>query len=127
MYADHNGNVYRNTGSGWQKYDNGSWNTVDKSTAQSYEQQHPSSASTYSGAQQRAQSYQQEHPSGSGGYTRPSSGSYGDLDQEAQNRARGDYQSHNFAQYQHSGGWGGGNRSWGGGGDRWGGGGGFRR
>ena len=43
MYAGHDGNVYKNTGSGWQKYDNGSWNTVSKPTtasAQSYEQQH---------------------------------------------------------------------------------------
>lgn len=30
-YADHDGNVYRNTGSGWQSYDNGSWNTVNDS------------------------------------------------------------------------------------------------
>jgi len=128
MYADHNGNVYKNTGSGWQKYDNGSWNTVNKSTAQasaqSYEQSHPNATSD---AENRTQSYDQSHPSASSGYTKPSSGSYGDLDQEAQNRARGDTQSHNFSQYQHSGGFGGGNRSWGGGGDRWGGGGGFRR
>ena len=35
-YADHNGNVYKNTGSGWQKYDNGSWNNVqDKQQMQS--------------------------------------------------------------------------------------------
>src|SRR5215471_7290631 len=27
-YADHDGNVYKDTGSGWQKYDNGSWNSV---------------------------------------------------------------------------------------------------
>src|SRR5882724_11748368 len=26
MYAGHDGNVYKNTGNGWQKYDNGSWN-----------------------------------------------------------------------------------------------------
>src|SRR6516162_8820588 len=72
MYAGHDGNVYKNTGSGWQKYDNGSWNTVDKSTAQasaqSYEQQHPTATSD---AQNRTQSYDQSHPSGS-------SGSYGD-------------------------------------------------
>ena len=129
MYADHNGNVYKNTGNGWQKYDNGSWNDVNKSTAQasaqSYEQQHPNATTD---AQNRAQSYDQQHPSGSSGYTKPSSGSYGDLDQEAQNRARGNYQSHNWSQQQHSGGWGSSGRSWGGGGgDRWGGGGGFRR
>jgi hypothetical protein len=131
MYAGHDGNAYKNTGSGWEKYDNGSWNSVNKPTsasAQSYEQQHPTStAGSYSGAQQKAQSYDQQHPSGGGGYAKPSSGSYGDLDQEAQDRARGEAQSRNFSQYQHSGGWGGG------GGDRWGGGGrsygggGFRR
>src|SRR5499427_7111818 len=27
-YADRNGNVYRNTGSGWQSYSNKSWNSV---------------------------------------------------------------------------------------------------
>jgi hypothetical protein len=30
-YADHDGNVYRNTGSGWQTYSNGSWSSVDSS------------------------------------------------------------------------------------------------
>ncbi len=29
MYAGHDGNVYKNTGSGWQKYDNGTWSTVN--------------------------------------------------------------------------------------------------
>ena len=28
MYATHDGNVYKNTGSGWQKYDNGNWNST---------------------------------------------------------------------------------------------------
>ena len=27
-YADYDGNVYKNTGNGWEKYDNGSWNSV---------------------------------------------------------------------------------------------------
>jgi hypothetical protein len=30
VYAGRDGNVYRNTGEGWQKYDNGSWGNVDK-------------------------------------------------------------------------------------------------
>src|SRR6201982_1724345 len=30
MYAGHDGNVYKNTGNGWEKYDNGSWNSVNK-------------------------------------------------------------------------------------------------
>jgi len=114
MYAGHDGNVYKNTGSGWQKYDNGSWNDVQKPTttsAQSYSQQHPTSSNpNYASAQQKAQSYNQQHPSGSSGY-KPSSGS-SDLDQEAQDRSRGAQQSQRFSQYQHSAG---------GGGDRWGG------
>jgi len=60
MYAGHDGNVYKNTGSGWQKYDNGSWNDVQKPTttsAQSYQQQHPASSNpNYASAQQKAQS-----------------------------------------------------------------------
>jgi len=140
MYADHNGNVYQNSGSGWQKYDNGSWNDVNKSTAQasaqSYQQEHPNSTANYDNAQKQAQSYQQSHPTGSSGSEyHPSSGSYNDLNQEAQNRARGEAQSQNWSQARQEGGFssahpGGG---WGGGGDRWGGGGrsfgggGFRR
>src|SRR5208337_5416672 len=50
MYAGHDGNVYKNTGSGWQKYDNGSWNDVNKSTA---EQAHPQATSDYNNAQQQ--------------------------------------------------------------------------
>jgi len=34
VYAGRDGNVYRNTGSGWQKYDNGSWNSVNRPTPQ---------------------------------------------------------------------------------------------
>ncbi len=30
VYAGADGNVYKKTDSGWQKYDNGSWNSVDK-------------------------------------------------------------------------------------------------
>ncbi|MGC2111188.1 MAG: hypothetical protein WA655_16855 [Candidatus Korobacteraceae bacterium] len=133
MYAGHDGNVYKNTGSGWQTYNNGSWNDVQKPTttsAQSYDQQHPTSSNTnyasaqqkaqsnpnYSADQQKAQSYNQQHPSGSSGYKPSGGASYGDLDQQAQDRERGAEQSQRFSQYQHSGGGGGG-----GGGDRWGG------
>jgi hypothetical protein len=35
MYAGRDGNVYKNTGSGWQKYDNGGWNSVSKPSASS--------------------------------------------------------------------------------------------
>ena len=101
MYADHNGNVYKNTGSGWQSYNNGSWNNVNSQQAQ-----------------QHAQSYQQQHPGGEqGGASR--SGGWGgggynssEMNQEFQNRQRGETQS------QRSGSWGGGGRSFGGGGRR---------
>jgi hypothetical protein len=156
MYAGHDGNVYKNTGSGWQTYNNGSWNDVKNPTttsAQSYDQQHPTSTNpnyssaqqkaqsnpnyasaqqkaqshpNYSADQQKAQSYGQQHPSGSSGYSKPSGDSYGDLNQEAQDRQRGAEQSQRFSQYQHSGGWG--DRSGGGGwGGRSGGGWGGRR
>ena len=123
MYAGHDGNVYKNTGSGWEKYDNGSWNNVQKptntsnySSAQQKAQSNPNSSAN----QQKAQSYNQQRTSGDSGYSKPSGGSYGDLNQEAQNRQRGAEQSQRFSQEQHSG-WGGS-----GGGDRWGGGGGGR-
>jgi hypothetical protein len=110
MYADHNGNVYKNTGSGWQSYNNGSWNSVS------------------SQASQQAKSYEQQHPtSEQGAYNRPSGSSGGfnsqEMNQEMQNRQRGEMQSGRSSQW---GGGGGGGRSWGGG-ARGGGGGGGRR
>ena len=30
LYAGHDGNVYRNSGAGWQKYDSGGWNSIQK-------------------------------------------------------------------------------------------------
>ncbi|MGB8885148.1 MAG: hypothetical protein WCC87_00400 [Candidatus Korobacteraceae bacterium] len=138
MYAGHDGNVYKNTGSGWQKYDNGSWNNVEKpstTSAQNYSQQHPASSNpnyasaqqkaqsnpNYSADQQKAQSYNQQHPSGDSGYKSGGSSSYGDLNQAAQDRQRGAEQSQRFSQAQRSGGWG--DRSGGGWGGRGGGGG----
>jgi hypothetical protein len=32
VYAGRDGNVYRNSGSGWQKWDNGSWNSANRPT-----------------------------------------------------------------------------------------------
>ena len=49
MYASHDGNVYKNTGSGWQTYNNGSWNNVQKPTTTSAE-----SNPNYASAQQKA-------------------------------------------------------------------------
>lgn len=135
MYAGHDGNVYKNTGSGWEKYDNGSWNSVNKPQP------------NWQGAensQQRAgsESYQQRS-SEAGGYNRSAEGGYGassggfdrsssetqNLDREAQNRSRGGQQSQRYQDFQRGGGdrFGGGGSGggrFGGGGERFGGGGG---
>jgi hypothetical protein len=135
MYAGHDGNVYKNTGSGWEKYDNGSWNPVQKpTTPTSTTQQKPpsgqagsmqqatgrsfgdadlqkyggqSSAASREAPSQQAQQHSSsfEHPAGSSQME--------SLQREAQNRERGAQQSERFQQFQHSGG---GERSWGGGG-----------
>jgi hypothetical protein len=39
VYAGHDGNVYKNTGSGWQKYENGSWSPVQQPVSGSPAQQ----------------------------------------------------------------------------------------
>jgi hypothetical protein len=53
-YADYNGNVYKNTGNGWEKYDNGSWNSVqDSAKTQSLQSE---AASRSSGDQRSAAS-----------------------------------------------------------------------
>jgi hypothetical protein len=127
MYAGHDGNVYKNTGSGWQKSNgSGGWTNVNTQQAQqqaqqdrsNYEQQHPNSQAT---AQQDKQNFNQDRSSGNF--------SSQNLDSERQNRENGSTQSQHYQSGNHSyGGYGGGGRSWGGGGGRsWGGGGGFRR
>jgi hypothetical protein len=139
MYAGHDGNVYKNTGDGWQKYDNGSWNSVDK----------PSSSPNWSGAENAQQrsgsgdantnrasqsgynrgSQETSRSSGSGSYSRSGESSYNrsgrgsssemqNMQREAQNRSRGGQESQRFQDFQRSGG----DRWGGGGGERWGGG-----
>ena len=124
MYAGHDGNVYKNTGSGWEKSNgSGGWSNVNttqnqekaQQSAQSYQQQHPSSQTS---SQQHEQSMNQSHSS--------YGGSSENLDSERQNRESGSTQSQHYQSGNHSsGGFGGGGRSWGGGGG--GGGGGGRR
>jgi len=91
IYAGHDGNVYKNTGSGWQKYDNGNWTPV-QTPPKNIQQQ----------AQQRGSS------SGQSGDSQQIQG----LQKEAQNRQRGEQSSGRSQQYERSGGWG--SRSWGG-------------
>jgi hypothetical protein len=109
MYAGHDGNVYKNTGSGWEKSNGGgSWSSVNTPQNQQKAQQ---SAQSFN--QQREQSTSQYHPSGGG--------SSENLDSERQSRESGSMQSQHFGSGNRSeGGFGGGGRSWGG--DRGGGG-----
>lgn len=139
MYAGHDGNVYKNTGSGWQKSDgNGNWSDVNttanqqkaQQNAQSYQQQHPNSQANAQSYQQQhpnsqanAQSYQQQHPNGqtysqqhptqnSSQYHPSGSNSMQGLDADRQSRMTGSTQSQHWGG---GGGFGGGGRSWGGG------------
>jgi hypothetical protein len=124
MYAEHDGNVYKNTGNGWQKYDNGSWNSANKpqpnwqgaennqqkTGSESYQQRTSSQASSSN------RSAESSSDRSSGSFNRSGGGGgsgSSNLDREAQNRSRGDFSSQRFQGFQ------------GGGGDRFGGGGGF--
>jgi hypothetical protein len=98
MYATHDGNVYKNTGSGWSSYNNGNWNSVNDSK-NSQAKNYQSSASNQAAAQQRAQS------SGASRQTAEnrSSGS-SEVDRDSQARSRGESQSQRFQGAQRSGG-----------------------
>ena len=127
MYAGHDGNVYQNTGSGWQKSNgSGGWTNVNSASQDksNYEQSHPNSQAT---AQSDKSSYEQSHPGSqaqaqSDKSTFNSDKSAGDfsqqsLDTDKQNRESGSAQSQHYQNGNHStGGFGGGGRSWGGGG-----------
>jgi hypothetical protein len=111
MYAAHDGNVYKNTGSGWQSYDNGNWNSVNKN-AQQQKQSLQNSGANQGAAQQRAQSSQRSEQA-----ARSRSSGSGDVDRDFQNRSRGASQSQRFDSFQRGGG-GSGGRERGGGGRR---------
>jgi hypothetical protein len=129
MYAGHDGNVYKNTGNGWEKYDNGSWNSVNKPQ--------PNWQGAESSQQRTgSESYQQRTSAESSSNRSDFSSQQQDLDREAQNRSRSDFSSQRSQNFQRGGfdrsggggGFGGGDRFGGGGfggfgGDRFGGGG----
>jgi len=141
MYAEHDGNVYKNTGNGWQKYDNGSWNSMNKPQpnwqgaennqqregSESYQQRSSQQGSSEASSSNRSAESSADRSSGS--FNRSGGGGGGsgssNLDREAQNRSRGDFSSQRFQNFQRGGGgggFGGGDRFGGGGGDRFGGG-----
>jgi hypothetical protein len=83
MYAGRDGNVYRNTGSGWQKYDNGNWNSA--ATPSQQRKAEPATRPEAGGATQR------------GGETQR-------LQSEAASRQRGAQSSQRYQQRSFSGG-----------------------
>lgn len=96
MYAGRNGNVYKNTGSGWSQYGgNGTWNSVKTpaTNAQDRAQSSDRSSGTY-----RASEHER-----SSSRTRSSSG-FGDVDRDFSNRERGGASSERFSNFQRSGG-----------------------
>src|SRR5437870_1825455 len=123
MYAGQDGNVYENTGNGWQKYDNGSWNSMSSAKPNWQQAESSQQRSSTESSQQRSSassSYNRSSESSStrsGGdsYNRSSGGSSSEMQnmqREAQNRQRGGQESQHFQDFQR------------GGGDRFGGGGG---
>jgi hypothetical protein len=127
MYAAHDGNVYKNTGSGWSSYNNGSWNSVNSSAnsknAQEQKQSYQNSGANQAGsassrnAQEQKQSYQNSGASSSrnaqssqksGQSAQSRSSGSSDVDRQAQNRQRGESQSQRFSSAQRGGGGGGG-------------------
>ena len=116
----HDGNVYKNTGTGWSKYDNGNWNPVQQSSKDAQERAQSAAGSklgagNQAAAQQRAQNRQGfQHSARSqsqGGFNRAGSSGFGDVDRDFQDRNRGEFQSQRFDSFQRGGGgWGGSER-----------------
>ena len=140
MYAGHDGNVYKNTGSGWQKYDNGSWNSVNKPQPNWQGAENNQQRTGSESYQQRSSEGSSDNRSSADTATHSGAGSSErsdfnsqrqDMDREAQNRSRSDFSNQRFQDFQRGGSGGGGfggDRFGGGGfggGDRFGGGGGF--
>ena len=111
VYAGADGNAYRHTSDGWQKYDDGSWNSVTRPT-----QSTPASSGQPSAdrpASQSPGSGQQRFANSAGGQQ---------LDQDRFARTQGDQRQQQFNQWRDGGGDGSGQRF---GGGRFAGGGGF--
>jgi hypothetical protein len=111
LYADHNGNVYRNTGNGWQQYQNGSWNNVNKSTSSPGDSGGTTSrdwGATGQGSSGGGTNAQDggrprtESSAGAGTVRGPAGGGQAPdgLNQEFQNRERGSQQSQRFEQFR---------------------------
>ncbi|HUO59841.1 MAG TPA: hypothetical protein VMU24_04175 [Candidatus Acidoferrales bacterium] len=94
LYAGRDGNVYRNTGGGWQTYNNGSWNNVEKPNT-STAQQNAANRTTNVSERSNAMAGQ----SGSS-LQRQSGADTQNLNTERQNRERGAQSSQRFESSQ---------------------------
>src|SRR2546423_4481822 len=81
MYAGHDGNVYKNTGNGWQKYDNGSWNSMSSAK--------PNWQQAESSQQRSSTESSQQRSSASSSYNRSSQTSYNRSAADSNNRSGG--------------------------------------
>ena len=98
MYAGRDGNVYRHTGDGWQAYNNGGWNNVDRPDSSSNRQtmntsQRSSAADGAGSISQRANTTGQ---SAASSMQRSTSGQAQSLNSDLQNRQRGAQTSQRF-------------------------------
>jgi hypothetical protein len=106
-YADHDGNVYKNTGSGWEKYDNGSWNSVqDNRQTQSLD------------TQQQARQWGDQRAASSSWGSRSWGGGFSGADRSVTTASSGGFDGIGSGGWDRGdfGGFGGAGRSWGGGG-----------
>jgi hypothetical protein len=112
MYAAHDGNVYKNTGNGWQKYDNGSWNSVNKPQPNWQGAENNQQREGSESYQQRSSQASSYNHSSADSATRSSEGSSErsdlnsqrqDMDREAQNRSRSDFSNQRFQNFQRGG------------------------
>lgn len=104
VYAGHDGNVYKNTGSGWQKYDDGGWSSVTppsgsqakaqgtSGTAATRQTTSGSTTAHQANAPATARSQVRQAPAGGA----PGSAGVSDLQREAQGRQRGALQSERY-------------------------------
>lgn len=116
VYAGRDGNVYRNTGSGWQQYDNGNWGSVDTPQRQS-----GAKAGT-TATRDRSTTAGATAGTTSTGRSRPDSSTMDQLDRDSRARSEGSQRTRDYSSYQRSGGGYSGARSYRGGGMRGGGG-----
>ena len=101
MYAGKDGNVYKNTGDGWQKYDNGSWSSVNtpenkQQAQQQAQQQKQTSQQQRSSTPQPSTTTAQQRPQSTSQTRSSTTASTQSLNSEMQNRQRGSAQSSNY-------------------------------